>query len=224
MKSRFIDRLAWGTDAGFYRLIPLEVIMPSCEAEVAALFDRARKEGEKITFRAAGTSLSGQAITDSLLVVCGKKWERIEALDEGERIRVQPGVIGGRVNEMLAKYGRRFTPDPASINSAMIGGIVMNNASGMSCGIHANSYRMLESVRIILTDGTVLDTGDVTSRAAFSATHGAFLGRIEELRDRTRADKELCERIRRKYSIKNVTGLTILPFVEYDDPFDIIAH
>ena len=224
MKSRFIDRLAWGTDAGFYRLIPQEVIMPSCEAEVAALFDRARKEGKKITFRAAGTSLSGQAITDSLLVVCGKKWERIEALDEGERIRVQPGVIGGRVNEMLAKYGRRFTPDPASINSAMIGGIVMNNASGMSCGTHANSYRMLESVRIILADGTVLDTGDVTSRAAFSATHGAFLGRIEELRDRTRADKELCERIRRKYSIKNVTGLTILPFVEYDDPFDIIAH
>ena len=224
MRSRFVDRLAWGTDAGFYRLIPQEVVMPSDEAEVSALFDRARKEGGKITFRAAGTSLSGQAITDSLLVVCGKKWERIEVLDEGERIRVQPGVVGGRVNEILARYGRRFTPDPASINSAMIGGIVMNNASGMSCGTHANSYRMLESVRIILSDGTVLDTGDVTSRAAFSATHGAFLGRIEELRDRTRADKELCERIRRKYSIKNVTGLTILPFVEYDDPFDIIAH
>ena len=198
--------------------------MPSDEAEVAALFGRARKEGKKITFRAAGTSLSGQAITDSLLVVCGKKWERAEVLDGGERIRVQPGVVGGRVNEMLSRYGRRFTPDPASINSAMIGGIVMNNASGMSCGTHANSYRMLESVRIVLADGTVLDTGDVTSRAAFSATHGAFLGRIEELRDRTRADKELSERIRRKYSIKNVTGLTILPFIEYDDPFDIIAH
>jgi len=224
MTSRYMDRLAWGTDAGFYRLLPEEVLMPSDEAEVSAIIERARRGRKHITFRAAGTSLSGQAITDSLLVVCGKKWEGCEVLDGGERIRVQPGVVGGRVNEILGGYGRRFTPDPASINSAMIGGIVMNNASGMSCGTHANSYRMLDSVKIILADGTVLDTGDVTSRASFSATHGAFLGRIEELRDRTRADKDLYDLIRRKYSIKNVTGLTILPFVEYDDPFDIIAH
>lgn len=224
MTSRYIDRLAWGTDAGFYRLLPEEILKPSDEAEVSAIIGRARRERKHITFRAAGTSLSGQAVTDSLLVVCGKKWEGYEVLDGGERIRVQPGVTGGRVNEILGRSGRRFTPDPASINSAMIGGIVMNNASGMSCGTHANSYRMLDSVKIMLADGTVLDTGDVTSRASFSATHGAFLGRIEELRDRTRADRELCDLIRRKYTIKNVTGLTILPFVEYDDPFDIIAH
>lgn len=224
MTSHYIDRLAWGTDAGFYRLIPEEVLMPSDEEEVIGILSRAVREGKKVTFRAAGTSLSGQAITDSLLVVCGKRWERHEILDGGRRIRVQPGVVGGRVNEILARYGRRFTPDPASINSAMIGGIVMNNASGMSCGTHANSYRMLESVRLVFADGTVLDTGDTMSRASFSATHGDFLGRIEDLRDRTRADHELCELIRRKYSIKNVTGLTILPFVEYDDPFDIIAH
>lgn len=224
MAKRYIDRLAWGTDAGFYRLIPEEVLTPSDEKEIISILASARKDGKTVTFRAAGTSLSGQSISDSLLVICGKKWERHEVLDDGLRIRVQPGVRGGRVNEILAGFGRRFTPDPASVNSAMIGGIVMNNASGMSCGTHANSYRMLESVRLVLADGTVLDTGDVASRALFSATHGAFLGRIEELRDRTRSDRELCELIRRKYSIKNVTGLTILPFIEYDDPFDIIAH
>ena len=224
MATRYIDRLAWGTDAGFYRLIPQEVLFPADEKEIASILVRARKERKSVTFRAAGTSLSGQAISDSILAVCAKKWERHEVLDAGLRIRVQPGVRGGRVNEILSTYGRRFTPDPASINSAMIGGIVMNNASGMSCGTHANSYRMLDSVRIVLADGTLLDTGDVASRASFSATHGAFLGRIEQLRDRTRLDSELCELVRRKYSIKNVTGLTILPFVEYDDPFDIIAH
>ena len=224
MNRGLLNRLAWGTDASFYRMIPQEVLMPSNEEEVIAIMNQARRSGKSITFRAAGTSLSGQASTGSILVVCGKKWEKLEICDEGAKVRVQPGVVGGRLNAALSRYGRKFTPDPASINSAMIGGIVMNNASGMSCGIHANSYRMLESVRIILTDGTVLDTGDVSSRSAFSATHSAFLGRIEELRDRTRANKELCERIKRKYSIKNVTGLTILPFVEYDDPFDIIAH
>ncbi|MBR4653161.1 MAG: FAD-binding oxidoreductase [Kiritimatiellae bacterium] len=223
MKS-YLERLAWGTDAGFYRFVPEEVLMPADEADVQAVVARARREGKSITFRAAGTSLSGQATGNSLLVVCGKKWEGAEVLDGGARIRMQPGIVGGRVNELLKPYGRRFTPDPASVNSAMVGGIVANNASGMCCGTHANSYRMLESVRLVLADGTVLDTGDAASRASFAETHPAFLARICELRDRTRSDAELSELIRRKYSIKNVTGLTILPFVEFEDPFDIIAH
>ncbi len=219
-----LERLAWGTDAGFYRILPEEVLMPADEAAVQAILARARREHRSITFRAAGTSLSGQAITDSLLVVCGKKWERYEVLEGGARIRLQPGIVGGRVNEILKPYGRRFTPDPASVNSAMVGGIVMNNASGMSCGTHANSYRMIESVRIVLADGTVLDTGDAESRAAFAVSHSDFIKRILALRDGVRANAALAERIRRKYAIKNVTGLTILPFVEFDDPFEIIAH
>jgi len=224
MHAKYIDRLAWGTDAGFYRLLPGEVLMPPDEESVCRIIARARAEKKSITFRAAGTSLSGQAITDSLLVVCGKKWERYEVLDGGARIRLQPGIVGDRINAILRPYGRRFTPDPASLKSAMVGGIVMNNASGMSCGTHSNSYRMIESVRIVLADGTVLDTSSGESRAAFAASHGKFLDRIRELRARTLADNELAERIKRKYSIKNVTGLTILPFVEYEDPFDIIAH
>ncbi|MBP5509746.1 MAG: FAD-binding oxidoreductase [Kiritimatiellae bacterium] len=222
--TREIDKLAWGTDAGFYRLLPEKVWMPSNETDVREILAQAKGSGKSVTFRAAGTSLSGQAVSDAWLVVCGKQWERHEVLDDGLRIRLQPGVVGGRVNEILRPYGRRFTPDPASLNSAMVGGIVMNNASGMSCGVHANSYRMLESVRIVLTDGTVLDTGDAESRAAFAVSHEAFVKRLLALRDRVRADAELSARIRRKYAIKNVTGLTILPFVEFEDPFEIIAH
>ena len=222
--KKYIERLAWGTDAGFYRLIPQEVLHPANEADVQAIIKRAHKEGKHITFRAAGTSLSGQAISDSLLVVCGKKWEQYTIGDDAKTITLQPGIIGQRVNELLRPYGKYFTPDPASIKSAMVGGIVMNNASGMCCGTHANSYRALKSVRIILPDGTLLDTGDAKNRAAFAMSHPQFLRKIEELRDKTRNNAVLTERIKRKYSIKNVTGLTILPFVEYSDPFDIIAH
>ncbi len=222
--KRAIDRLAWGTDAGFYRILPEEVLMPEGEDDVRSILARAHSEHRHITFRAAGTSLSGQACGDSLLVVCGKNRERIEILDGGARVRVEPGVVGGRLNAALRPLGRYFTPDPASINSAMIGGIVMNNASGMSCGTHANSYRAMESARLILADGTILDTGDPASRAEFAASHPEFLKRIAELRERTLADAELADLIRRKYSIKNVTGLTILPFVEFEDPLDIIAH
>lgn len=216
--------LAWGTDAGFYRLIPQEVLHPATETDIQQIIARARNEGKHITFRAAGTSLSGQAVSDSLLVVCGKRWEQYEVLDGGNAIRLQPGIIGQRVNDILRPYGRRFTPDPASLKSAMVGGIVNNNASGMCCGTHANSYRMLRSVRIILADGTLLDTGSEESRQAFRKSHPGFISRIEQLRDQVQADKELKELILRKYSIKNVTGLTILPFAELTDPFDIIAH
>lgn len=222
--KKYIERLAWGTDAGFYRLIPQEVLHPASEADVQKIMARAHREHKSITFRAAGTSLSGQAISDSLLVVCGKKWERYEVLDNGLKIRLQPGIIGQRVNDILKPYHRRFTPDPASIKSAMVGGIVSNNASGMCCGTHANSYRMLESARIILADGTVLDTADEASRSQFRLTHARMLQQIRDLHNRTLQNQNLTELIRHKYAIKNVTGLNILPMVEYDDPFDIIAH
>lgn len=222
--STALERLAWGTDAGFYRYIPEEVVHPESEEEVRQLMARAAREKKSITFRAAGTSLSGQACGPSLLVVVGKKWEKYEVLEDGKTIRLQPGMVGARVNEILRPYGRYFTPDPASIKSAMVGGIVMNNASGMCCGTHANSYRMLRSVRMILSDGTVVDTGSEESREAFRRSHPEFLRRIEELRQRTLQDRELYELIEKKYRIKNVTGLTLLPFVEYTDPFDIMAH
>ena len=219
-----LRRFAWGTDAGFYRLVPKIVIRSSNEKEVSRILRAASKYDVPVTFRAAGTSLSGQSISDSVLVVAGKNWERYKFSEDGERITLEPGIIGSRVNAILKPYGRKFGPDPASIGSCMVGGIVMNNASGMSCGTHANSDKELESVRMVFADGTVLDTGDETSREAFRASHPDFIKGIEELRDGILADKELSERIRYKYSIKNVTGLNIFPFVRFQDPFDIMAH
>lgn len=219
-----LRRLAWGTDAGFYRLIPQIVVRAKDEEEVSRLLKLASRHGLPVTFRAAGTSLSGQAISDSILIVAGKHWEKYSISPDHERITLQPGIIGQRVNELLAPYGRKFAPDPASVKSAMVGGIVMNNASGMNCGTHANSDKVLLSARIVLADGTVLDTADPVSRAAFQATHPDFLLGITRLRDEIRANGPLAERIRYKYSIKNVTGLNLLPFVRFDDPFEIIAH
>lgn len=219
-----LRRFAWGTDAGFYRLVPKIVIRSSNEKEVSRILRAASKYDVPVTFRAAGTSLSGQSISDSVLVVAGKNWERYKFSEDGERITLEPGIIGSRVNAILKPYGRKFGPDPASIGSCMVGGIVMNNASGMSCGTHANSDKELESVRMVFADGSVLDTGDEASREAFRAGHPDFIKGIEELRDGILADKELSDRIRYKYSIKNVTGLNIFPFVRFQDPFDIMAH
>ena len=216
--------LGWGTDASFYRQIPKVVIRSDGEEEVSAIVKVCRNFKLPFTFRAAGTSLSGQSCTDSVLIVAGKHWEKYEIGKNQDTIRLQPGIVGAKVNEILKPFGRVFPPDPASIGSAMVGGIVINNASGMNCGVHANSDRMMVSARIILTDGTVLDTGDEQSKEAFRKSHPEFVTKIENLRDKVRADRELASRIQKKYSIKNVTGLNLRPLVAYDDPFDIIAH
>ena len=219
-----LRRLAWGTDASFYRLIPQVVVRSENEQDVANILKIASRYRLPVTFRAAGTSLSGQSITNSILVVAGKHWENYSISENHEYITLQPGVIGQHVNQVLAPLGRKFAPDPASVNSAMVGGIVMNNASGMSCGTHANSDKELTSARMVLADGTVLDTGSEISRNAFIGSHPEFIKEIERMRDEVLADKEFADRIKYKYSIKNVTGLNIRPFIAYSDPFDIIAH
>ncbi len=216
--------LGWGTDASFYRQIPQVVIRSDGEEEIARIVKTCRAHRLPFTFRAAGTSLSGQSCTDSILIVAGKHWEKYELGEHQDTIRLQPGIVGARVNEILKPYGRVFPPDPASVGSAMVGGIVVNNASGMNCGVHANSDRMMVSARIILTDGTILDTGDEQSREAFRQSHPEFLQKIEALREKVRGNEQLAARIRKKYAIKNVTGLNLRPLIAYDDPFDIIAH
>ena len=217
--------LAWGTDAGFYRLLPKVVVRVANETEVTEVLAKATYMGLPVTFRAAGTSLSGQAISDSILIVAGTFWDNYRLLDpEAKTIALQPGIRGARVDEILAPYSRVFSPDPASKKTAMVGGIVANNASGMKCGTHANSDRVLRDIRIVLADGTVLDTADPVSKEAFANSHKVLLDEIEMLRDEIRQDPELTQLICNKYSIKNVTGLNIQPFILFDDPFDIITH
>ncbi len=216
--------LAWGTDASFYRLLPKVVIQSANETEIIEILKAANKYNLPLTFRAAGTSLSGQAISNSILVIAGKNWEKYEIDPDGNSIRLQPGIIGQQVNEILKPIGKKFPPDPASLKSAMVGGIILNNASGMSCGIRQNSYQMIISARLILADGTILDTGNEESKEAFRQSHPAFIRHICDLRDQVKLDEELSNMIRRKYSIKNVTGLSINPFLDFEDPFHIITN
>lgn len=215
---------AWGTDAGEYRLTPKLVIRTADEGEVSGILAAAYRSGVPVTFRAAGTSLSGQAVSDSVLLVAGKNWEESSFNPEDNTVVLQPGIVGAELNRRLAPFGRSFGPDPASIGSCMVGGIVNNNASGMRCGVHANSDRMLVSARMVLSDGTVLDTGDEKSREAFRVSHPGIVNGISALRDEVLADTALADRIKYKYSIKNVTGLNLRPLVAYDDPFEILAH
>jgi D-lactate dehydrogenase len=215
--------LAYGTDASFYRLIPKVVVKVRTEEEVATLLRETSALKTPVTFRAAGTSLSGQALSDSVLAMLDG-WTRYRISEDASQITLQPGIIGGHANIFLAPFERKIGPDPASINAAMIGGIVANNSSGMCCGTAQNSYRTLVSMRIIFRDGTLLDTGNRNSRERFASTHSTMLARLSELGRRVRSTSALAERIRRKYAMKNTTGYSLNALVDFDDPFEILQH
>ncbi len=216
--------LTFGTDASFYRLIPKIVINVENEKEVQAILREAHKLRLPVTFRAAGTSLSGQAVTDSILVRLGQGWRRFRVFDKALKIQLEPGIIGSHANAILAEFDRKIGPDPASIDSAKIGGILANNASGMCCGVEQNSYQTLDSMRMVFADGTAVDTADDKSRAEFIRTHGEILAKLTRLRQKVLGDEQLTERIRYKFKIKNTTGYSLNALIDFDDPFDIMIH
>ena len=147
-----------------------------------------------------------------------------QSSDDGRLVSLQPGVIGAEANRRLAPFARKIGPDPASIGSAMIGGIAANNASGMCCGTAQNSYQTLQSMRIVLADGAVLDTGDAASRAAFVASNADLMEGLAALGRQARGDEALARRIRRKFAIKNTTGYSLNALIDFDEPFDILQH
>lgn len=219
-----LRRLAYGTDASFYRLIPEVIAVIENEDEARKVLQTAKQHQRPVTFRAAGTSLSGQAITDGILALIGEGFTTCEISADGGKVKVGPGIVGGEVNRRLAPLGKKIGPDPASIGAAKIGGIAANNASGMCCGTAQNSYKTLAGMRVMLADGTVLDTEDHISIAAFSRSHAVLLGELERLGRDTRANGRLADRIRHKFKIKNTTGYSLNALVDYEDPIDILAH
>ena len=218
-------RLTYGTDASFYRLIPEVVVKVVDESEVMGLLQLANQYQVPVTFRAAGTSLSGQAVSDSVLVVLeGNSWKQYQILQQGAEISLQPGIIGAQANQYLAPLGRKIGPDPASINTCKIGGIAANNASGMCCGTAQNSYHTLAGMRVILVDGTVLDTRDAQSRHAFSQSHTALLQGLSDLAAQVQANPDLKHKIQHKFRLKNTTGYSLNALVDYQDAFEILQH
>ena len=217
-------RLAYGTDASFYRLVPKIVLRLKSLDEVIFAIQSCREMAVPFTFRAAGTSLSGQAVSDSVLMTLTDDWRGHQIVDNGEKIILQPGVIGADANKYLAPYQRKIGPDPASINTCKIGGIAANNASGMCCGTAQNSYRTVDSIKIVFGDGTLLDTASSESIAAFKATRPELLEGIEQLCQQTAQNRELTERIRHKYRLKNTTGYALNALVDYQDPIEVLEH
>jgi D-lactate dehydrogenase len=224
LKTRPIDLHAWSVDAGFYTLVPKAVVFPSTIEEIRTLFQIARKYNTAVTFRTAGTSLSGQSVTEGIMADLSRHWKQATVLEQGHAVCVEPGLTGQTVNRLLFPFRRKIGPDPASIQSAMMGGILSNNSSGMCCGVKHNSYHTLQSLRFLLPDGRLYDTGVPDHYSLFEAESATIAAGIRQLRQRLLADGQLTTEIRRKYKLKNTVGYSLNAFLDYEHPLDILAH
>jgi len=221
---RPIDLIAYASDASFYRLIPKAVVQANCLEEIKTLFEFSQRSAIPMTFRAAGSSLSGQSISDGLLVEVARHWRDLQVEEGGKRIRVQPGVIGARANQLLAPFGTKIGPDPASIATCTLGGILSNNSSGMCCGVEQNAYHTLHSLKFMLPSGTVIDSAQPDAEERFHASEPQLARGILELKAHLESDSNLRERVRRKYRTKNTTGYSLNAFLDYDTAVDIFQH
>lgn len=222
--SRALDLVRYASDASPYRLIPQAVITPRDIDDMRKLVAIAGRRHAPLVFRAGGTSLNGQSQTDSILVDVRRHWTRVRIEEDGARVRVQPGRVLGHVNRLLARYGRRLGPDPASTDIACVGGVVANNSGGMRCGITADSYSTVSAMTFMLANGLVIDTAARDAEERFREGAPELASGLEEIRDQLRADPELVELVRRKFRIKNTMGYRLCAFLDGDSPVEIFRR
>lgn len=223
----FTDALktfAYGTDASFYKLKPKAVIKVQDESEVVDVINLCNKYNIPVTFRASGTSLSGQSITDSILLVSDRVWNKISVSADGSKITVQPSTLGGHANAYLKRFNKKIGPDPASINSASVCGIASNNASGMTSGVKFNSYNTLVNMRIVFANGSFLDTSDEESKNNFLENNREMIVDLLSIANEINSNVDHLSKINSKYQIKNTMGYSINSLVDFQDPIEIIKH
>src|SRR3954469_16822735 len=222
--TRPIDLIRYASDASPYRLIPKVVVMARQTGDIAKVFGCARRTHTPVVLRGGGTSLNGQAQTDGILVDVRRYWRAAAVLDGGDRARVRPGTVLGYANRVLAEYGSRLGPDPASTDIATVGGVIANNSGGMRCGVTEDSYSTVRSLSFVLPSGAIVDTDEPRAEEDFAQHEPELVRGLEQIRDEIRADQELTERIRRKFQLKNTMGYRLCAFLDADTPLEIFRR
>ncbi|MFF2195962.1 FAD-binding and (Fe-S)-binding domain-containing protein [Streptomyces sp. NPDC058157] len=216
------DLVRYATDASPYRFVPQVVVVAEDVDDISAVLSYAHGRQREVVFRAAGTSLNGQAQGEDILVDVRRHWRGVEVLDAGRRARIRPGTTVFRANAALARHGRVLGPDPASAVACTLGGVVANNSSGMTAGTTRNAYRTLSSLTLVLPTGTVVDTADPLADEELARAEPALCRGLMELKGEIEADPALVARIRAKYEIKNTTGYRLDAYLDGTTPVEIL--
>ncbi len=157
------SRALYATDASNYRQVPIGLVLPLDVADVVATVKTCREAGAPVLSRGGGTSLSGQCCNVAVVIDYSKYMHGILELDPGQKFaRVQPGIVLDRLRDAAEEHDLTFAPDPATHSRCTLGGMIGNN----SCGVHAlmggKTVDNIESLDILLYDGTRLTVGATT--------------------------------------------------------------
>jgi D-lactate dehydrogenase len=221
---RAIDLVRFASDASPYRLVPQVVVQPRTTDDIVKLFRYCRENGRHATLRAGGTSLNGQSQSDDILIDVRRHWYGAKVENNGRRVRARTGIILGHVNAMLGRYGRRLGPDPASSNACTIGGVIANNSGGMRCTVKNDAYQTVQAMTFVTPSGAVIDTSASDAEAAFERAEPDLAIGLLELRGQLLADRELVDRVRRKYAIRNTHGYRLCALLDGETPLEIFRR
>ncbi len=208
------SRALYATDASNYRQLPIGVVYPVDEADVQAALEGCRALGAAVLPRGAGTSLAGQCANVAVVFDFSRYMNALGGIDPGEKLAtVQPGIVLDRLRDAAEQHHLTYAPDPATHSRCTLGGMIGNN----SCGVHGllggKVVDNVESLDIVLYDGTRMTVGRTTPdqlerlmRAG--GRQGAIYAGLARIRDRY-ADlvREKFPRIPRRVSGYNLDEL-----------------
>lgn len=224
VEHRAIDLVRYASDASPYRLVPQVVVVPRDVDDMVRVLSYCRESGRHATFRAAGTSLSGQAQSDDVLVDVRRHFTGMVVEDEAQALRARPGTVLSHANAVLKPHGRRLGPDPASAAVATVGGVVANNSGGMRCTVQRDAYQTVRSMTIVLASGTVVDTAAPDAELRFAAAEPELAQGLLDMRAELLADADLAARIRSKFTIRNTTGYRLVALLDAETPLEIFRR
>src|SRR5947207_914590 len=155
-----LTRQLYATDASIYQIEPIGAAFPKNAQQAAAVIRAAADTGVSIIPRGAGTSLSGGAIGEGLIVDFSRYNRQIFDLniDRGT-VHVGAGVVLDQLNDFLKPRGFCFGPDVATSNRATIGGMIGNNSSGARVPVYGTTADHVVSLEIVLADGRIKTIG-----------------------------------------------------------------
>jgi FAD/FMN-containing dehydrogenase/Fe-S oxidoreductase len=174
------SRALYAADASNYRQLPIGVVYPRDASDVEAALEACRSTGAAVLPRGGGTSLSGQCANVAVVFDFSRYMNALQGLDPAERIAVvEPGIVLDRLRDAAEQHHLTYAPDPATHSRCTLGGMIGNN----SCGVHGllggKTVDNVESLDIVLYDGTRMTVGRTSHDELISLIRtGGRIGQI----------------------------------------------
>ncbi|GAA0652446.1 FAD-binding and (Fe-S)-binding domain-containing protein [Salarchaeum japonicum] len=156
-------RQLYATDASAYEVTPIGVVFPESAADVEATVSYCADHGVPVLPRGGGTSLAGQTVNEAVVLDFSRYMDAVRSVSpDDRRVTAQPGIKLGDLNAQLAEHGLKFAPDPAWGDKSALGGAIGNNSSGSHSLVYGKTDAYVESLEVVLADGTRTTFGQVS--------------------------------------------------------------